>query len=124
MNLENEKRHGLKLFTPESTNRIYEIILNEKNNKKLQTKQDKKQSFLDYLLKLFGIRNKTDKNISCVWEKKPEKRLEVGKKLPKIYHKLIKPELLGVPLEELDDYYKNDHVRLKKKMKFLNFGSL
>ena len=85
-------------------------------------KQDKKQSFLDYLLKLFGIRDKTDKNIACVWEKKPETRLEAGKKLPKIYHKLIKPELLGVPLEELDDYYKNDHVRLKKN-EILEFWS-
>ena len=88
MDLESTETRELKRFTPETTKRIYDVILNEKYKKELQSKKAKK-SFYD----IFLLKNKTIENDSNARDKKPEKRLEAGKILPKIYRKSIRREL-------------------------------
>lgn len=43
---------------------------------------------------------------------KPDKHFVTGKILPDRIKKKVPPKLFGVPIEEMDDYYKNHHVSL------------
>jgi hypothetical protein len=47
---------------------------------------------------------------NAVKKKVPDKDFEAGSKLPSKYKKLFPKELFGVPIEELDDFYKTDYV--------------
>ena len=102
------KSGTLKKFTSESKKHIKERILNEKSQCDL------------YEIESNGCFNNTFKTTTSSktaemleelnLNKKPEKYLEAGKKLPKKYSTHFTHSLSGIPLEEIDDYYKNDHV--------------
>ncbi len=104
----------LKEFTSQSKKRINELILNEKLCRELEKNGDEAESLLRKLLNKTRKSEKDESNIveeSNEPEKlKPDKLLEAGKNLPKKYARHFPSYLRGVPLEEIDDFYKNDHV--------------
>ena len=66
-----------------------------KNNKQTRYRSDKEAcSFLKSSIKI----------------KKHNPYLEAGKKLPKIHRKKFPSKLIGVPLEDIDEYYEKDNV--------------
>jgi hypothetical protein len=101
----------LKCFSEDTTKRIYEVILNEKYNQELIIKKKEKESLKSFLCRVFLFKRKQIYEYEpTLYTIKPDNHLQAGKVLPKSYWKYIKPELVGRPLEELDDFYKNDHV--------------
>jgi DNA gyrase/topoisomerase IV subunit B len=104
----------LKELTSESKKRINELILNEKLCQELEKNGEGAEGLLQ---KIFNKTRKSEKEASNIVEEsnepeklKPDKLLEAGKKLPKKYARHFPSYLRGVPLEEIDDFYKNDHV--------------
>lgn len=81
------------------------------------SKDDK--SFLKKLLK--------KKSTSSSHEVKPNKFLQAGKKLPKnLQNQFVASKLSGTPLEEIDEYYKqNEHtfVVINKSKQIFRFSS-
>ena len=114
----------LKKFTSASKKRINELILNEKCHKELGKNNENEKSLLQKLLHSTSKQKRPDKddesNESNYDIKKPDKLLEAGKKLPKKFARNFTRDLIGVPLEEIDDYYKSDHVMKNNKCKCCN----
>lgn len=121
----------LKKFSSASKKRINELILNEKCRKELEKGVKNELNLLQKLLESTGKRKSRDtrqnSDESCELEfkkKQPDKLLEAGKTLPKKYARQFSSDLKGIPLEEIDDYYKSDHVNkncLKSQYNFVIF---
>ena len=94
-----------KILTPETKTRINELILNEKYCKELnrENKNVRKKS-------IFKKKKNILENGEDFCQNKGNIQLEAGKTLPKKYRKHFTPDLIGIPLEEIDDHYKKDHV--------------
>ena len=91
-----------KRLTLDSINNIKENILNERTKLELQ-KYDKEEK---EDIKNYGLKSRSLSTVS----KAPNKDLEAGKILPRKYLNNFPLVLAGVPVEELDDYYKADYV--------------
>ena len=102
--------YTLKKYTKETKTRIKERILNENYENEINNVQ--KQTLLK---KLFETNNKKRRGANLQHDefivKKPDKYLEAGRNLPKKFAKHFHKHLSGIPLEEIDDFYKTDYVR-------------
>ena len=102
------KGDSLLKYTNESKKATKERILNEKSQLELNDITSNRRS-LKEKLRTFNKKSASLDEFNCT--RKPEKYLEAGKKLPKKYNKYFTSELAGIPLEEIDEFYKSDHVR-------------
>jgi hypothetical protein len=59
-----------------------------------------------------ATKSSKDKSSVSVQCKAPNKDFEAGKFLPKKYFNKFPLSLAGVPIEEVDDFYKTDYVKL------------
>lgn len=107
--LEFQPQVNFKEFTRESMSNIRERILNEKL--RFEIEQEELNANLDNLSlkkrKLAIKKLKTDReNLRA----KPNKDFVIGKQLPLRYKYLFPTKLFGTPIEEIDEFYRNDYV--------------
>jgi voltage-gated sodium channel type II alpha len=95
-----------KKLTPKSISKINERLDNIRLQKALEN------DCLNPTLSNFKF--KKNKNLISNQKNviKPSKDFETGNKLSKKYKRTFPPKLTGLPLEEIDDYFKNDYVFL------------
>ena len=113
------RRFTLCLFDSERTEkRINELKLNKKYGDELTDDGKKKNNLYQRIRKKPAANDLKQSDINANEEASPfeaqnapDKYLEAGKTLPKVYRKNLSQELIGRPLEEIDDFYKSDHVR-------------
>jgi len=104
-------RKNIKIvqFSQDSIKNIKERVFNEKTRieiEKIDASIEDLNKKSKNILKL-----KQNKNKELRVNRNPDKDFETGSTLPKIYHNLIHSDLYGVPIEEIDDFYKNDYVK-------------
>ena len=101
----------LRKLTNESKKRTNELILNEKYLKEVDS-YEATGGIGGKLLELREslVKNNAKEDSENSSQIKGDVRLQAGKKLPKMYRKYLTRDLIGTPLEEIDDYWKNDHV--------------
>lgn len=87
-----------KKFTNDSLKKIKQNIDKERIRLEIE-KNDIEMNSSDYIIR------KSRTKINCL-----DKEFEVGKKLPKKYRFLFSKDDFGQPLEDLDEYYKNEYV--------------
>jgi hypothetical protein len=119
------RRFTLRLFDSERTEkRINELKLNKKYGDELtgDGEKKKKKNLYQRVLKKPAATatdlkqsdtSANEETSPCEAQNAPDKYLEAGKTLPKAYSKHLSQEMIGRPLEEIDDFYKSDHVRAK-----------
>ena len=119
------RRFTLCPFDSERTEkRINELKLNKKYGDELtgdgEKKKKNKNLYKRVLKKSAAATDLKQSDTSaneeaspCEAQNAPDKYLEAGKTLPKAYSKHLSQEMIGRPLEEIDDFYKSDHVRPK-----------
>lgn len=91
-----------KKFTRESIKAINDRILNEKMQQEIETDESIKEvSRKKYFEK--------EKSITCL-NREANKDLDIGKKLPRGLKNLFPRSLFGIPIEEIDEFYKNDYI--------------
>jgi len=100
-------------FTTHSLSNIKERILNEKTQREFE-QSTTELNHLDVNEKHF-FRNffKPKQSVrlqSTNQENVPNPNFEAGKKLPKKHISSFPSDFHGIPLEEVDDFYKNDYV--------------
>ena len=123
MDLNATQSYTLKKYTKETKKRIKERILNQKYENEINDVPKK-----TLIQKLFGAkdRKRRAENEDLI-VKKPDKYLEAGRNLPQKFAKYFEPNLSGIPLEEIDDFYQTDYVSeesYKYEGKFINFIQL
>jgi len=110
MDTNGSQSYTLNKYTIETKKRIKERILNEKYENEINNVQRKA-----FIQKLFETKSKKRRDSlqqeETVILRQPNKYLEAGRNLPLKYAKHFSSELSGMPLEEIDDFYKTDYVR-------------
>ena len=116
----NEKSFEFNRFTFETKKRIKERILNEKYQNEYSGRP-KKNLFAE-IFKNKSKKRRTSNSEEVNEQKVPDKYLEMGRSLPKKYERFFSPKLSGIPLEEIDDFYKTDFVRIIYKAIYIIYG--
>lgn len=91
-----------KIFTPESLNELEKRINNEKETIDFDGEDVTKPA------KHYFVPLKKPNRLG--YEMLPKKELEAGNKLPKQLENLLPKNLIGHPLEDIDDCYNLDYV--------------
>ena len=112
-------RKNIKIveFSHDSIKNIKERIFNEKTRIDIEKIDASLEDLNKKSKNLLKIRKKKKKEVKVV--RYSDKDFETGSKLPKIYHHLMHSDLYGVPIEEIDDFYKNDYVKFNE---FFSYG--
>ncbi|CAF3828874.1 unnamed protein product [Rotaria sordida] len=90
-------------FTHESLRRIEHY--RQEESERIASKQLEQQTISEH-----HHMNKSSKDESIDPKQIPNKELAVGETLPLILQYRFPPELIGIPIEEIDSYYRTDYV--------------
>lgn len=110
----NSKNTIFKQLTLESISRIHERIVNEKARLEIE-KNEAEMEQTNLKPKGQQPKKAAKKKEETVVVRKPDKDFEAGKTLTHKYSQLFPSELSGIPLEEVDEYYKSEYVIFLKK---------
>jgi hypothetical protein len=95
-------------FTHESFERIERY--RQEEAERIASEQSERQTIRDDDDDKRRFMNKSSKDEPIGFKRVPDKQLAVGQTLPQVLQNKFPIELIGKPIEEIDNYYRTEHV--------------